>query len=49
MSIHSVLIVALILATFLCTLVAGFVLLFAIVVMPGITPLTNREFLRAFQ
>lgn len=39
----------LILATLLCTLVAGFVLLFAIVVMPGIGTLSDREFLRAFQ
>ena len=45
----SILPVVLILATLLCTLVAGFVLLFAIVVMPGIGTLPNREFLRAFQ
>jgi len=41
--------VPLLLATLLCTLVAGFVLLFAIVVMPGIGTLPNDEFLRSFQ
>lgn len=41
--------VVLLLATFLCTLVTGFVLLFALVVMPGIGTLPNREFLQAFQ
>jgi uncharacterized membrane protein len=40
---------ALILATFLCTLVAGFVFAFAVVVMPGIGNLGDGEFLRAFQ
>lgn len=39
----------LMLAAFLCTLVTGFVLLFAIVVMPGIATLSDRDFLRAFQ
>lgn len=39
----------LILAAFLCNLVAGFVLLFAIVVMPGIGTLSDRDFLQAFQ
>ena len=37
------------LATFLCSLVAGFVFAFAIVVMPGIASLSDREFIRAFQ
>ena len=37
------------LATFLCSLAAGFVLAFAIVVMPGIRSLNDREFIRAFQ
>ena len=37
----------LIVATFLCSLVAGFV--FAVVVMPGIGHLGDGEFLRAFQ
>ena len=41
--------VALIVATFLCTLVAGFVFAFAVVVMPGIRTLGDGEFLRAFQ
>ena len=41
--------ITLIVATFLCTLVAGFVLAFAVVVMPGIRTLGNGEFLRAFQ
>ena len=39
----------LILTTLLCTLVTGFVLIFAIVVMPGIGTLEDREFLRAFR
>ncbi len=37
------------LATLLCSLVAGFVLAFAVVVMPGIKTLGDREFLRAFK
>ena len=41
--------IVLISATLLCTLVTGFVLLFAVVVMPGIGTLSDREFLRAFQ
>ncbi len=41
--------VALILATFLCSLVAGFLFAFAVVVMPGIRALSDREFIRAFQ
>ena len=40
---------SLILATFLCSLVAGFVFAFAFVVMPGIRHLNDREFIRAFQ
>ncbi|MBV7336675.1 DUF1772 domain-containing protein [Chloroflexi bacterium TSY] len=39
----------LILAAFLCTLATGFILIFAIVVMPGIGTLNDRDFLRAFQ
>ena len=39
----------LILATFLCSLVAGFLFAFSLVVMPGIRRLTDREFIRAFQ
>ena len=41
--------IALIVATFLCSLVAGLVFVFAIVVMPGIESLNDREFIRAFQ
>ncbi len=40
---------AIILSTFLCSLVAGFLFAYAIVVMPGIKNLDNREFIRAFQ
>jgi len=41
--------VTLIVATFLCTLVTGFVFAFAVVVMPGLRTLNDGEFLRAFQ
>ena len=41
--------IALFLATFLCSLVAGFLFAFALVVMPGIRSLNDREFIRAFQ
>ncbi len=41
--------IALILATLLCSLVAGFLFAFAIVVMPGIKNLNDREFIRTFQ
>ena len=41
--------IALILATFLCSLAAGFLFAFAIVTMPGIRSLDDREFIRAFQ
>ena len=36
-------------ATFLCSLVAGFVFAFAVVVMPGIKDLKDGEFIQAFQ
>ncbi|MDX1546300.1 MAG: anthrone oxygenase family protein [Rhodothermales bacterium] len=36
-------------AAFLCSLVAGFLFAFAVVVMPGIRPLSDRAYLRAFQ
>lgn len=39
----------LLLSTFLCALVAGFLFAFAIVVMPGIKSLPDKEFIRAFQ
>ncbi len=41
--------ILLIIATFLCTLVAGFLFAFAVVVMPGIKKLSDGEFIRAFQ
>lgn len=41
--------VVLILAAFLCSLVAGFLFAFAAVTMPGIRKLNDREFIRAFQ
>ncbi len=41
--------ILLILAALLCSLVAGFVFAYAIVVMPGIGTLNDREFLRSFQ
>jgi uncharacterized membrane protein len=41
--------IVLILATLLCSLVAGFLFAFATVVMPGIKQLSDREFIRAFQ
>ena len=34
---------------FLCSLVAGFLFAFAVVTMPGIRNLNDREFVRAFQ
>jgi len=39
----------LILAAFLCSLVAGFLFAFSVVVMPGIRSLNDRAFIRAFQ
>lgn len=41
--------IILIVSTLLCSLVAGFLLAFVIVVMPGIKELPDREFIRAFQ
>ena len=41
--------IVLIVATFLCSLVAGLVFAFAVVVMPGIKNLKDSEFIRAFQ
>ena len=38
-----------ILATFLCSIVAGFLFAFWVVAMPGIRSLNDREFIRAFQ
>jgi len=39
----------LVLTTFLCSLVAGFLFAFSVVVMPGIRNLDDREFIRSFQ
>lgn len=39
----------LLVANLLCALVAGFVFAFAVVVMPGIGKLADKEFIRAFQ
>jgi uncharacterized membrane protein len=49
MPIQGIFQIALILATFLCSLVAGFLFAFAIVVMPGLRSLNDREFIRSFQ
>lgn len=38
-----------ILATLLCSLVAGFLFAFAVVIMPGMRDLSDRDYLRAFQ
>ena len=42
-------IATLIIATLLCSLVAGFLFAFKIVVMPGIHKLNDRDFIHAFQ
>ncbi len=39
----------LVFATFLCSLVAGFLFAFAVVAMPGIRSLNDRQFIRSFQ
>lgn len=41
--------ISLISAIFLCSLVAGFLFAFAVVVMPGIKSLGDAEYIRAFQ
>lgn len=41
--------ITLIVAAFLCSLVAGFLFAFAVVIMPGINNLDDRAFIRAFQ
>ena len=41
--------VALLVSTALCALVTGFVFTYAVVVMPGFSRLSDREFVRAFQ
>jgi len=40
---------ALITSVFLCSLVAGFLFAYAIVIMPGIKHLNDRDFIRTFQ
>lgn len=40
---------SLILSTFLCSLATGFILTFASVVMPGLSELEDKDFLKAFQ
>lgn len=49
MSTESTFHIVLILATLLCSLVAGFLFAFATIVMPGIQALNDREFIRSFQ
>lgn len=41
--------ITLLLSTFLCSLVAGFLFAYAIVVMPGIKALNDKQFIKAFQ
>ncbi len=40
---------ALVLSAFLCSLVAGFLFAYAVVVMPGIQHLGDKDFIRSFQ
>lgn len=40
---------SLILSALLCSLVTGFILTFAVVVMPGLSKLEDKDFLKAFQ
>ena len=41
--------IALIFSILLCSLVGGFISTYAIVVMPGLSNLNDKNFLRAFQ
>jgi len=41
--------IALVLSTLLCSLVAGFLFAYAIVIMPGIGNLSDKHFIKAFQ
>ncbi|WP_432695571.1 DUF1772 domain-containing protein [Marinobacterium sp. YM272] len=41
--------ISLIMSAFLCSLVAGFLFAYAVVIMPGIKALNDRDFIRAFQ
>ncbi len=36
-------------STLLCALATGFVLTYAVIVMPGLAKLADKEFIRAFQ
>lgn len=49
MAIASLFSIALIAATLFCTMVTGLLFCFAVVAMPGISQLNDREFIRAFQ
>lgn len=49
MSIEIMLPISLSITTLFCSLVAGFLFAFGLVVMPGIQRLNDREFIRAFQ
>jgi len=49
MSAEVVFFIALLLATFLCSIVAGFLFAFSIVVMPGLKRLNDRDYIRGFQ
>tara|TARA_A100001037_G_C14904677_1_gene524458 strand:- start:73 stop:567 length:495 start_codon:yes stop_codon:yes gene_type:complete len=40
---------SLIFSSLLCTLVAGFILTYSVVVMPGLSKLDDKKFIRAFQ
>ena len=40
--------ITLLLSAFLCSLVAGFLFAYAIVIMPGIRVLDDKQFIRAF-
>ena len=45
----SLFVIVLLVATVLCSLVTGFVFTYAVVVMPGLSRLEDKEFIRAFQ
>ena len=45
----SLFVIVLLVATVLCSLVTGFVFTYAVVVMPGLSKLEDKEFIRAFQ
>ena len=41
--------ISLIFSITLCSLVSGFIFTYAIIVMPGLSDLNDKEFIRAFQ